>query len=93
MKVGTVLALETVPDVKSIGPKPMMPSTPLKPDDEVAAPIDCWETVSPPNSTVSVPACQHGERTQLEGPSSRDMFLELGIPERLQEYASKARLL
>jgi hypothetical protein len=53
-KVGTVLALETVSSVRMTGPKPMIPSTPLKPDDEVAAPIDCDETVRPPKLTVSV---------------------------------------
>lgn len=53
-KVGTVLALETVPDVRSTGPKPMMPSTPEKPVDLVAAPIDWDVTVRPPKLTVSV---------------------------------------
>jgi hypothetical protein len=54
MKVGTVLALETVPSVRSTGPKPMMPSTPLKPEAEEAAPIDWDETVRPPKLTLSV---------------------------------------
>lgn len=54
MKVGTVLALETVPEVRSTGPKPMIPSTPLKPVAEEAAPIDCFVTVRPPKLTVSV---------------------------------------
>lgn len=54
MKVGTVLALETVPEVRPTGPKPMMPSTPEKPVEEEAAPIDWDETVRPPKLTVSV---------------------------------------
>jgi hypothetical protein len=54
MKVGTVLALETVLAVRSTGPKPMIPSTPVKSDAVVAAPIDWDLTVRPPKETVSV---------------------------------------
>lgn len=53
-KVGTVLALETVSSVRSTGPNPMIPSTPSNPEDEVAAPIDCDETVRPPKLTLSL---------------------------------------
>jgi hypothetical protein len=44
-----------VPSVKSSGPIPRIPSTPLKPVDLEATPIDCWVMVSPlPRVTVSV---------------------------------------
>lgn len=54
MKVGTVLVLETVPCVRSTGPKPTIPSTVVKPEDVEAAPIDCDVTVRPLKLTLSV---------------------------------------
>jgi hypothetical protein len=58
-KVGTMLVLETVPDVKPTGPKPMVPSEPRSPEVSEAAPKDCFNTVRPPHETgpiFSVPA-------------------------------------
>jgi hypothetical protein len=49
--VGTVVVPDTVPSVRSTGPKPMMPSTPEKPVDVDATPIDCDVTVRPANET------------------------------------------
>jgi hypothetical protein len=44
-----------VPTVKSTGPIPRIPSTPEKPDDEEATPIDCLVMVRPVlRVTVSV---------------------------------------
>lgn len=54
MKVGTVLTLDTVPWVRPTGPKPKIPSTPEKPVEVDAEPIDWEETVRPPKLTVSV---------------------------------------
>jgi len=54
MKVGTVLDPETVPEVSVTGPNPMIPSTPVNPDDLVPSPILCLVTVTPPTVTVSV---------------------------------------
>lgn len=54
MKVGTVVVPETVSSVRSTGPNPIIPSTPVKPVDLVAAPIDCEVTVRPPKLTLSV---------------------------------------
>lgn len=48
------MALETVSSVRSTGPKPIIPSTPEKPEDELAAPTDCDVTVKPPKLTVSL---------------------------------------
>jgi hypothetical protein len=55
--VGIVVVGEfvRVPSVKSRGPMPRIPSTPVKPVEVEATPIDCWVMVSPlPRVTVSV---------------------------------------
>jgi hypothetical protein len=54
MNVGISSSPDTVPSVRSTGPKPMMPSTPVKPEAVRATPIDCLLTVAPPKETVSV---------------------------------------
>lgn len=51
MKVGTKPVLETVPCVRSTGPKPIIPSTPSNPEEEEAAPKDCFDTVRPAYDT------------------------------------------
>lgn len=46
---------DNVSKVRSTGPIPRMPSTPSKPEEEVATPMDCLLIVSPlPSDTVSV---------------------------------------
>jgi hypothetical protein len=50
-KVGTKPVPDTVPCVKPTGPKPIIPSTPVNPEAEVAAPKDCLCTVTPPYET------------------------------------------
>jgi hypothetical protein len=54
MNVGIVSSPVTVSWVRSTGPKPTMPSTPVKPCAVFATPIDCLDTVRPPKVTESV---------------------------------------
>lgn len=66
--VGTDCPVDRVPEVRSTGPIPRMPSTPWKPWAVDATPIDWfWITSSGDSVTVSVsitPSSQYGHRSR-----------------------------
>lgn len=66
MTVGTASVSLTVPEVRSTGPIPRMPSTPSKPAEEEATPMD-WEVMIRPEARVTVSVSGGAVRTASEG--------------------------
>ena len=72
---------ESVSSVRSVGPTPRIPSTPWKPSDDEATPMDCFVIVRPlPIDTVSVNSVPENSPDPYETSCRKRIIRTLPLP-------------